>query len=213
MALLDVLTENLAQDKSSEAGPLWSDFIDFVQQPSQSQSSPLADPLLLQLSILETTDAVQHEMNSISWQADRALGGGEKILAEFAKLQPQFAKIDDQLSDGGILRHLHILSFDSDRWRGKWSQLEMYIEVVNDLYDLINLHQDIMVNESTLRMYSVIESIRQVACANPYDTVDDNATHPSPRNPKCHGSIFQILANEITQVSSTPIFSFFLINC
>ena len=215
--IMDMMTNTLTQTNGSAAAPLWS----------QSQSSPLTDPLLLQLSILETSDALQREMNSFTWQAMlRALGGDREILTRFAKLQPQFARIDTQLSAGRVMEQFKVLGAFSGRWNGQWSQLERYIAAVTDLYDWFNLYQRNVgaVNENTLRIYAesvhsgdnpvttiqVIESIHKFACPDAYDTVDDNATHPDPANPanpaKCHNGIFQILANAATQVSSTSTY-------
>lgn len=200
--------------------------LELLVAKEKDQLIELAQPLSLQLAVLEVTDSLIREMNLPKWQAMlRALGGDREILKRFAHIRPMFGSLEQQLSpatEKGIEDHLNqIVKLNvSDAWNGLWSQLPTLIKSVSNLYDWFDRYQRnaAVVNERTLRDFSdavhgegglvttnAIESIHKAVCptnVKDYGDYVSNSYHVPDSPSPCSGGAFELLKNVLSQVSS-----------
>ena len=185
-----------------------------------------AEPLSLQLAVLQVTDSLNREMSLPKWQAMlRALGGDREILKRFTELRPRFSALEKQASydgDAGIDEQLTLVaSFNTSAtsWGRLWPHLQSLIQTVSNLHDWFDRYQRNaeVVNERTLRDYAetvhgtdglttmkAIESLHTSVC--PFDVDDENDSLNSTRNSiLCSGGAFDRLKNALLQVMLTCI--------
>lgn len=187
-------------------------------------TTEFVQPLSLQLTVLDLTNALSREMNLPKWQAMlRALGGDREILKRFAQMRPHFALLEGRLKqnqEGGLDQQLDQLAAlnTSTTWTRIWPQLKTLIENVANLYDWFDRYQRnaAVVNERTLRDYAeavhskdgltlaeALHLIHQQVCPSGTDDQDlDDMESASFHNDSvaCSGGLGQSLQDALKQV-------------
>lgn len=216
----------VAQDKVTEMVQQVKQQISELQlgvldSTGQETTTYWAEPLSLQLAVLQVTDSLNREMSLPKWQAMlRALGGDREILKRFTELRPRFSALEKKTSyegDAGIDEQLNLVaSFNTSAtsWSLLWPQLQSLIQTVSNLHDWFDRYQRNaeVVNERTLRDYAetvhgtdglttrkAIESIHTSVC--PFDIEDENDNLNISRNAiLCSGGAFDQLKNTLLKV-------------
>lgn len=195
-----------------------SDNLHFLELRGSKERGEIAQPLSLQLEVLDLTNSLNREMNLPKWHAMlRALGGDREILKRFAQMRPYFTELEGLLKQGhdegieGQLDRLAALN-TSSTWTRVWPQLQTLINTVANLHDWFDRYQrnSAVVNERTLLDYAktvhgndgltiskALESIHEEIC--PFDLKDDFGTTGN-NSAICHGGILEILQDALAKV-------------
>lgn len=203
---------------------LSEDALQLFELGGEKGTPELAQPLSLQIMVLDETNALSREMNLPKWQAMLlALGGDRHILKRFAQLRPHFAALEGMLrqsQNGGLEQQLDQLAAlnTSTTWTRIWPQLQTLIQSVAELHDWFDRYQrnSAVVNESILRTYAetvlnkggltirkALDSIHQQVCPpviGEYDFHDMESAQSYNRSVTCDGGLLKTLDEALKQV-------------